>query len=65
MGALRTIAIFLGFTACLLTTYSLVTPFWAENIQNAGGIQAMGTKALGLWKYCTKSTGQGNVSLNI
>ena len=65
MGAMRSVAILLGAVACGLSIYSLISPFWAVNIQNMGGMQSMGTKALGLWKFCTKSTGQGNVSHHV
>jgi len=60
MGAIRAIGIFLAFSACGLSFYSLWTPFWATNIQNMGGFNAGEVKALGLWKFCTKPTGQAN-----
>jgi len=60
MGIIRTIGIFLSLIALSTAVYSLITPFWATNIQNAGGFQSMETKAVGLWKVCAKGASSQN-----
>lgn len=60
MGAIRAIGIGLSLIAICLTVYSLISPFWATNIQNNSGFQSMETKALGLFKYCVKGSSSPN-----
>jgi len=55
MGFMRILGVFLGIVAVGLSLFSLMSPKWAVNVKNAGGIQSMTDVAVGLWKYCTKN----------
>ena len=59
---MRILGVFLGLCAVGLSLFSLMSPKWAVNVKNAGGIQAMQDVAVGLWKYCVKNGQTSNVS---
>ena len=65
MGFMRILGVFLGLVAVGLSLFSLMSPKWAVNVKNAGGIQAMQDVAVGLWKYCVKNGQTSNVSFRI